>query len=478
MAYNRCAANSIVLASAVFAVNTNLNSCPPAVNVTIMEVFWSEMVSLVWGLPLVIALAGAGLYFTVISRLAPLRHFTHAFAVLSGRYDRADASGEISHFRALSAALSGTIGMGNIAGVAIAIAVGGSGAVFWMWVAGAFGMATKFFTCTLSCLYRKPDAEGIMQGGPMYFIEVGLGPRFKPLAWMFAGCGMIGCLGVFQSNQVANLLHAQYALPKAATGVFAAIIVGAVVLGGIQRVGRVAGVIVPGMCLIYVAGGLVVVADHWAQVPDTLFAIVLGAFNPEAGFGGAIGLTFKEVLVTGVKRAVFSNEAGVGTEALVHGAARTNEPVREGLVAMLGPFFDTHIVCTVTALVILLGTTPDPDVAGVINTARAFEGSMPGLGAGLLTAVFVLFAVTTMITYAYYSVKCARYLLGDRWGGRFVYVYLVTLPIFAVLTPRLSVNIIDTVYGLMVVPTLTATVLLAPKVLAASRDYFARHNHG
>jgi len=442
-----------------------------------LEQFWADAVGIVWGLPLVAALGLAGLYFTLVSRFAPLRHAGHAFALLSGRYDRGAAPGEISHFRALSAALSGTIGMGNIAGVAIAIATGGSGAVFWMWIAGAFGMATKFFTCTLSCMYRKPDSAGVMQGGPMYYIEVGLGPRFKPLAMLFAACGMIGCLGVFQSNQLASLASAQWSLPTWLTGVAAMIAVGYVVLGGTLRVGRVAGLLVPLMCLAYLGGALLVIIDHAERVPHVLDAIVRGAFTPEAGLGGAAGLTFKEVLVNGVRRAVFSNEAGIGTEAMAHGAARTAEPVREGLVAMLGPFIDTHLVCTLTALVLLTSGVTD-GTPGVVMTAAAFESSMPGLGGDFLAVIFGAFAVTTMITYAYYSLKCARYLLGERIGGQFVWIYLGTIPLAAVSSPAMTVNMIDTAYALMVVPNLLATMLLAPRVLGAMRDYFARLEQG
>ncbi len=438
-----------------------------------MEAFWADTVSLLWGLPLVVLLGGAGAFFAIISRFAPLAHLGHAVALLGGRYERGDAPGEISHFRALSAALSGTIGMGNIAGVAIAISVGGSGAVFWMWVAGLFGMATKFFTCTLACLYRKPDSHGVMQGGPMYFIEVGLGPRFRPLAMLFAACGMIGTLSIFQSNQLASLMAAQWSVAPLATGVVAMLAVGYVVLGGTVRLGRVAGWVVPLMVVGYVIGALVVIAAHADRITEVLDAIVRGAFSPAAGIGGAAGITFREILVTGVQRAVFSNEAGVGTEALAHGAARTDEPVREGLVAMLGPVVDTHIVCTLTALAILTSGVA-PASAGVVMTANAFETGIPGMGAALLSAIFGLFALTTMTTYAYYSVKCARYLVGERWGGRFVYVYLLVIPIAAVWSPAMSVNIIDSVYAVMVVPTLTATVLLAPRVLREMRRYFAQ----
>ena len=361
----------------------------------------------------------------------------------------------------------------NYRAVAIAITVGGSGAVFWMWVAGALGMATKFFTCTLSCMYRKPDVNGVMQGGPMYYIEVGLGAPFKPLAWLFAGCGMVGCLGVFQSNQLAHLIAAEWSIEPTWTGIVAMVIVGSVVIGGAARVGQVAGYLVPAMCVGYLLGCTVVIVDHVDRVPAVLAAIVTGAFDPTAALGGAAGLTVKEILVTGVKRAVFSNEAGVGTEAMAHGAARTEEPVREGLVAMLGPLIDTHIVCTLTALVILTSGVAVHD-AGVVMTANAFEGSMPGFGAPMLVGIFGLFALTTMITYAYYSIKCARYLFGHALGGRFVYVYLALIPIAAVWQPSTTVNIVDTFFALMVIPNLFATVLLAPKVLAASADYLAR----
>jgi AGCS family alanine or glycine:cation symporter len=436
--------------------------------------FWADAVGIIWGLPLVFLLGAAGAYFTVVSRALPLRHAGHALAVLSGRYDRSTDPGEITHFQALSTALSATIGMGNIAGVAVAITMGGSGAVFWMWVAGALGMATKYFSCTLSCLYRKRDEDGVWQGGPMYYIEIGMGERFKPLAIMFALCGTIGCLGIFQANQLANLFADQWSVSNWVTGIAAMTVVGVVVIGGVKRIGGVARFVVPVMCLLYIIGSLVVVTDHLERIPLVLRAIVLGAFDPDALIGGGAGIAFKEILVTGVKRAVFSNEAGVGTAALAHGAARTAEPVREGLVAMLGPFIDTHLVCTLTALVILTsGVAPHP--AGVVMTAQAFETSMPGIGASVLALVFALFALSTMVSYAYYSQKCARYVFGKRRGGQFIYVYLLLLPCGAIWHPTTTINIIDSAFALMVIPNLTACIYLAPRVLAATGDYFRRY---
>ena len=438
------------------------------------DAFWANTVGLVWGLPLVITLGAAGAYFTVLSGFLPLRKAKHAIAVLFGRHDSRSGPGELSHFKALTTALSATIGMGNIAGVAVAISMGGSGAVFWMWMAGLLGMATKFFTCSLAVMYRKPDEDGVLQGGPMYTIELGLGPAFKPLAIAFAACGMIGCLGIFQANQLANLIANQHAVSPLVTGLIAMVVVAYVLFGGVTRLGKVTGFVVPSMVILYVLGGAVVVFVHREQIPTVMSAIILGAFDPSAMLGGGAGLAFKEVLVTGVKRAVFSNEAGVGTAALAHATARTNEPIREGLVAMLGPFIDTIIVCTITALVILTSGVPNHE-AGVVMTATAFDSAMPGFGALLLLVVFTLFALSTMVSYAYYSQKCARYIFGKRHGGKFLYIYLALLPCGAVWHPTTTINIIDTAFALMVVPNLIATVVLAPKVLAAARDYFQRY---
>ncbi|MEM7466240.1 MAG: sodium:alanine symporter family protein [Pseudomonadota bacterium] len=438
------------------------------------ESFWTTAVNLVWGLPLVIILASAGAYFTIISRVLPLRKAKHALAVLSGRYDSFDDPGALTHFQALTTALSGTIGMGNIAGVAVAISMGGSGAVFWMWIAGLLGMATKFFTCSLAVMYRKPDESGELQGGPMYTIELGLGAAFKPLAVIFAACGMVGCLGIFQANQLANLVAEEFGIARLFTGFAAMLMVGYVLFGGVTRLGKVSKLIVPSMVVFYLIGGLIVILSHWERVPAVIHAIIFGAFDPSAMLGGGVGLAFKEVLVTGVKRAVFSNEAGVGTAALAHGAARTQEPIREGLVAMLGPFIDTIIVCTITALVILTSGVQVHE-AGVVMTANAFDSAMPGFGSLFLLVVFTLFALSTMVSYAYYSQKCARYLFGRKRGGYFLYIYLVLLPCAAIWHPATIINILDTAFALMVVPNLIASVYLAPKVLTATRDYFSRH---
>jgi AGCS family alanine or glycine:cation symporter len=435
------------------------------------EHFWIVVVDLFWGLPLVVFILASGIYFATISRLKPLTGFFHAFAILSGKFDRKNEPGELSHFQALTVALSGTIGMGNIAGVAIAISLGGAGAVFWMWVAGLFGMVIKFFTCTLSCLYRKQDEDGIAQGGPMYFIECGLGKRFKPLAILFAMAGLVGCIPMFQVNQLASMLQNEFSIAPLYTGIAALLFVGIIIIGDIKRVGIVTANIVPFMFLAYVISSLTVIVINFDAVPGILVDIFYSAFGKEAVYGGATGLVFKEVLVTGIKRAIFSNEAGVGTEAMAHGAAQTREPVREGLVAMLGPFIDTHIVCTCTALVILSSGIPVGN-SGVVMTAMSFNQSLPGIGDMIVYLVFTLFALSTMITYSYYSLKCARYLFGKEIGNRYVYIYLSVLPLSAIWTQATIINIIDTMFALMIFPTLLSTLLLSRKVIDEMHRYF------
>ncbi len=435
--------------------------------------FWAQTVALVWGLPLVILLTGAGVYFTIVTRFLPFRTFRHAFEIIQGKYDNPDDPGEISHFQALSSALSATVGMGNIAGVAVAVAIGGPGAVFWMWVSGFVGMTTKFFTCSLACMYRKEDEDGIAQGGPMYFIELGLGKRYRFLSVMFAVCGMVGTLSLFQSNQLANLLATDWGVHPALTGTVSMIVVAVVVLGGITRIGKTTARVVPSMCLLYFLACIYVVLSNIGEVPALLMQIINNGLGFEAAAGGAAGLALKEVMTTGIQRAAFSNEAGIGTAPMAHGAAKTTEPIREGLVAMTGPFIDTHIICTLTALVILISGVSN-EGGGIVMTAQAFEHAMPGIGTFILTLVVVMFAISSMISLSYYSVKCAQYLFGKRTGSYYVYVYLLTLPLAAVWSQGVILDIVDTAYALMAIPTVISTLALSSKVRIALQDYLQR----
>ena len=440
-----------------------------------LNTFFSKAVDLAWGIPQVILLISAGLYFTLAGRFLPFRGIRHAWQILRGKLDDPDDPGEIKHFHALTSALSATLGMGNISGVAIGLMIGGPGAIFWMWIAGLVGMSTKFFTCTLACMYRKKDSRGIEQGGPMYYIEVGLGKYFKPLAIMFAICGMVGTLALFQVNQLSGLLDSDWGIPKIGTGLVCMVIVAIVILGGIVRVGQVTSRIVPFMFVLYVVSALYIIISNYTVVPGILKTIVTSAFGGQAVFGGATALVFKEVLINGVKRAAFSNEAGIGTAPMAHGAAKTKEPVREGLIAMLGPFLDTNLVCTMTALVILsTGVAASDD--GVVITVSAFESGMPGMGRYIMTLVIFMFSISTMISYSYYSLKCSRYLFGDKIGSQYVYIYIISLPFAAVWTQDLVINMLDTSFALMSIPTLIGAILLSPKVISATKDYFRRMN--
>ncbi len=435
--------------------------------------FWSVAVDYAWGMPLVVLLIGAGTYFLFASGFTPFRALKHTFQILRGKYDHENDPGEITHFQALTSALSATIGMGNIAGVAIAITLGGPGAVFWMWVAGAVGMATKFFTCTLATMYRKVDENGVEQGGPMYYIEEGLGKKFKPLAVMFAVFGMIGSLALFQSNQLASLLDAQWGINSWITGTVSMVIVAAVILGGVKRVGQVTSKIVPAMVVIYFISSLIVIFANYKIVPEAFLSIFTSAFGTDAVVGGAAGMAFKTVLITGVKRAAFSNEAGIGTAPMAHGAAKTKEPIREGLVAMVGPFLDTHIVCTLTALVILTaGVGGGSD--GVVMTVNAFDNGMFGIGKYVLALVITLFSISTMISYSYYSLKCSTYLFGSKFGQYYIYVYLASILVSALWSQGTVINVLDTAFAMMAIPTLIGALLLSPKVIAALKDYFVR----
>ncbi len=435
------------------------------------------IVDLAWGPQLVLLLIGAGVFFTLFSRLLPFRRIGHGFAVLRGDYDSPDDPGEISHFQALSTALASTIGVGNIGGVALAISQGGPGAVFWMWVAALVGMGTKFFTCTLAVLFRGHDSLGRLQGGPMYYIEEGLGRRFKPLAYLFAAFGIIGCLPMFQANQLSEILYDGWSVPAWITGGVCALLVSSVAFGGVARIGRLTSRLVPSMCFVYLIAALVIVAMNIDAAGAVLAQILSEAFTGRAAIGGAEGVAVSQVIMIGVKRAAFSNEAGIGTAPLAHGAARTNEPVREGLVAMLGPFLDTIVVCTLTAIVVLTGANwQGAEIEGVALTNEAFVTNFGITGQVLLTIIVTLFAVSTMVGYSYYGRKCFGYLFGARRETVYGGIYIVGTFLGAVWSASTVINIIDTAFAMMTVPNLIAALVLAPAVMKAAREYFSREH--
>ena len=436
-----------------------------------------------WGTPLVVLLVGGGLYFLFYSRFIPYRYFLHAIEVLRGKYDDPNDPGDISHFEALASALAATVGMGNISGVAVAIAVGGPGAVFWMWVSAIVGMATKFFTCTLSVMYRGYDSEGHLQGGTMYIITEGLGKKWKPMATLFAVAGLFGPLPIFQANQVTQIVRDFLLIPNGISdpnnhfntdlisGLIILAVVSLVIFGGIKRIGKVASKMVPAMVVIYVVSVVYILLVHMDVLGEYLILIVTDAFTANSVMGGAVGA----LIITGVRRAAFSNEAGIGTATLAHGAAKTKEPVREGLVAMMGPFIDTLVVCTMTALAILVtGVWTSGDVNGISLTASAFQEAMGPIGVYVLMLCVLIFAFSSLFTYSYYSTKCLGFLAGAHRQKYFNYFYAAAIIFGAVATIDAVLNFTDGMFALMAIPTMTAAILLSPKVMNAAQDYFGR----
>ncbi len=464
-----------------------------------------------WGTPLIILLIGGGLYFMIYSRMTPYRYFGHAVNILRGKYDDPDAPGDINHFEALSSALAATVGLGNISGVAVAIALGGPGAVFWMWMSAVVGVATKFFTCTLSIMYRGEDSNGDIQGGTMYMIMEGLGKKWKPLAALFSVAGLFGALPIFQANQLTQAIRDVILIPNGVleatpgwissiatslpnwlipsygsfgpmeskiifttsllTGLVILVFVGSVIFGGIKRIAKVASKMVPAMVVLYVVTVLFILGIHFDVLGEYLRLIVYDAFTAEAALGGAVGA----IIIAGVKRGAFSNEAGIGTATLAHGAAKTKEPVREGLVAMLGPFIDTIVVCTMTALAILVTDVwKTGDQNGIALTAAAFYQALGPIGTYLLMICISIFAASSLFTYSYYGTKCLGFLAGAKNQYIYNYFYVASIIIGAVTSISAVINLIDGMYALMAIPTMTVALILSPKVMAAARDYFAR----
>lgn len=444
----------------------------------------SAFAGFMWGPPLLILLLGGGIYFSFYSRFVPFKYFRHGVKILFGKYNDPNDPGEITHFQALTSALASTVGLGNISGVAIAIQMGGPGALFWMWVSAVVGMSTKFFSCTLAVLYRGKDDQGNLQGGPMYYIENGLGENFKPLSIMFSLAGLVGCTVMFQSNQLADIVRNQIFIPNGwfegnimmgnfIQGLFMAILTALVIFGGIRRIGQVASFMVPIMVALYLLSGLLVIFNNITEIPSLFKLIVYDAFTGEAVMGGAVGA----VIIAGVRRALFSNEAGLGTSDMAHGAAQTKEPVREGLVAMIEPFIDTIIVCTITAMVILAsGVWQDESLNGVTMTTTAFIKELGGFGKFLLLAAVLTFSISTMMSYSYYGSKCSGYLFGTKSIFYYRCFYIVTIVVGAMITIEVVIDLVDGMYALMAIPTVVGSVLLSGKVMDEAKRYFATLN--
>ena len=437
--------------------------------------------------PMFLLLIGGGLFLVLYSKGLPYRFFGHALAITAGKYDDKKAKGDVSSLQALSAAVAATVGLGNISGVAIAIHDGGPGVVFWIWMTALIGMCIKFYSCSLSIMYRGEDSEGKMQGGPMFYITKGLGKKAKPLAIFFSIAGLFGFLGVFTANQFTETFMS-VVVPeetliamggtetdplfnwKLTIGIVLAIISSFVIFGGLKNIAKVATAIVPFMVMVYLIAVVVVMVLNASQVLPALKLIITEAWNFKTVVTGG----FWGLVIIGVRRAMFSNEAGLGSAPMYHGQSKNDEPIREGLVAMLGPFIDTILVCTFTAVVIILSGAYLQDTSGIVMTLEAFRSTLGSFGDDLLMIIVTAFALSTLFTYSYYGVKSLSFLTNAKIGKLYNVYFVIMIVFAAIASLELVKNLIDLSYALMVIPNMIAVLLLAPKVNAAAKEYFSK----
>ena len=444
------------------------------------------------GYPLFFLLIGGGLYLFLSSGAVSLRRLPAAMGELRRKNSKAD-NGQISSVQALASVVAATVGLGNIAGVAIALVMGGPGAIFWMWVSALVGMATKYHEGVLAIMYKGKDDQGNPQGGPMHIIEQGLGPKWTPLAKFFAIAGMFGTLCIMNANQLTEAFMTTFTTPEAINsnsfistlsgwlslenvrvyrllfGIAIAAIVAVVILGGIKRIASVATVMVPFMVGLYFLMVLYIIITNIHGVPAVFRSIFTEAFNLRAGIGALAGIA-----IIGARRAALVNDAGIGTASIMHGASRNDQPVREGLVAMLGPSIDSGLVCTLTAVAILLcGDIHVEGVKGLEVAMGAFKTAIP-YGDILLMCIVICFAMSSMFSYSFYGTTCANYLFGTRRGRYYVWFFLATLVIFAIVPLETAVGFCDLFYALMAIPTMIAVISLSKHVRRATKEYFNR----
>ncbi len=427
-------------------------------------------------------IVGGGLYLVAYSKLLPYRYFKHAILITSGKYDNPDDPGEVSHLQALSSAVAATVGLGNISGVAIAIYLGGPGVVFWIWMTALIGICIKFYSCSLAIMFRDKDSEGNLQGGPMYYITMGMGKKARPLAVFFCIAGLFGVLPAFTTNQftqtLMGVINPNETIAvfgdfnwKLGIGIVLSVITSFVIFGGLKKIAKVATAIVPFMVLLYLFAVIIIMAMNAGEVWPALKLILEEAFNFKTAVqGGLWGL-----IIIGIRRAVFSNESGVGSAPMYHGQSKTKEPIQEGLVAMLGPFIDTIVVCTLTAVVIILsGAYLDVESNGIVMTLIAFKKSLFGYGDVLLMIIVSAFALSTLFTYSYYGTKCLSFLTNVKVGKLYNYIYVGSITFAAVASVDLVVNLIDLSFALMVIPNMIAVLYLSPRVNIAMKTYFSK----
>ena len=438
-----------------------------------LEVILNEISSQVWGPVMLTMLLGIGIYLTLGLRFFTFRKMLSAMIMLwQGR--SSDKEGDITPFQALMTALSATIGTGNIAGVATAIALGGPGAVFWMWLTALFGMATKYAEALLAVEYRETDDQGQHVGGPMYYIKNGLKGKWNWLAAAFAFFGAFAAFGIgnmVQANSVADAVETLFQVPSMYTAIVLTLLSAIVILGGIHRIAEVAAGLVPMMAIAYIACALFIIGTHFQEIPRAFSLILEGAFSETAAVGGFTGAAVWAAIRFGVARGIFSNEAGLGSAPIAHAAAKTNDPVQQGMIAMLGTFIDTILVCTMTALVIILSGAWSSGENGAALSTLAFESSLPGVGSYVVVLGLVVFAFTTILGWSYYGERCAEYLLGTKVIWPYRLLWLCAIPVGAMGKLTLVWLTADILNGMMAIPNLVALVLLSPVVFRMTSRY-------
>lgn len=432
----------------------------------------------VWGPPMLVLILGTGLFLQMRLKLMPVMRIGTGFRMIwRGRKPAAGAAGEISPYAALMTALAATVGIGNIAGVATAIAIGGPGALFWMWITALVGMATKYAEVLLAVHYRETDDRGEQTGGPMYAIKNGLGRNWRWLGAAFAIFGGIAGFGIgnmVQANSIADVLRSGFGVSPWVSGVVMTALTGFVLLGGVKRIGAVAEKLVPFMCVGYVAVSLLVLGLYADQIPAAFGLILHHAFNPTAATGGFVGAGVMMALRYGVARGIFSNEAGLGTAGIAQAAGRTRHAAESGLIGMMGTFIDTIIVCTMTGLVLIVTGAWQSGLKGAVLSSAAFETALPGFGATFLAVAVVVFAYTTILGWAYYGEKCWAYLVGTKSEKPYRLAWTAFVLVGAVTQLDFVWLVSDTLNAFMAFPNLVSLVLLSPVVAKVTKDYFDR----
>lgn len=432
----------------------------------------------IWGPPLLVLLVGTGILLTVKLGVVQITKLPRALKLIFSAENK--GSGDVSSFAALCTALAATVGTGNIVGVATAIKAGGPGALFWMWIAAFFGMATKYSEGVLAIKYRTKDKNGQVSGGPMYYIVNGMGEKWRPLAIFFAISGILVALlgiGTFtQVNSITDAINNSFGIDPRITGVVLAVFVALVVFGGLKSISNVATKIVPFMAVIYVVICGIILISFWNKIPETFMLIIKSAFTPTAATGGFLGATMSLAIRNGIARGVFSNESGLGSAPIAAAAAKTEWPAEQGLISMTGTFIDTIIICTLTGFSLVISGVWCSDLNGAVMTQAAFNGAIPTFGPILLTVSLTLFAFTTILGWSYYGERCFEFLFGLKGmnGYRTVFVAMVLLGAFLKL--EVVWIIADIVNGLMAIPNLIALLALSPIIVSETKKYFEHIN--